>query len=66
MAPLITKCRSRDKLNNVLYYNTFNNGLEELLQYADRNSMAHGAKYVYHSCNISWLNLFFPCLHNSK
>ncbi len=32
----------QDGLNNVLYYNTFNNGLEELLQYADRNSMAHG------------------------
>jgi len=32
----------QDNLNNVLYYNTFNNGLEELLQYADRNSMAHG------------------------
>jgi asparagine synthase (glutamine-hydrolysing) len=29
-------------LNGVLYYNTFLNGLEELLQYADRNSMAHG------------------------
>lgn len=28
-------------LNGVLYYNTFLNGLEELLQYADRNSMAH-------------------------
>ena len=32
----------QDKLSNVLYYNTFNNGLGELLQYADRNSMAHG------------------------
>lgn len=29
-------------LNGVLYYNTFLNGLEELLQYADRNAMAHG------------------------
>jgi asparagine synthase (glutamine-hydrolysing) len=29
-------------LNGVLYYNTFLNGLEELLHYADRNSMAHG------------------------
>ncbi|MEO6313581.1 MAG: asparagine synthase (glutamine-hydrolyzing) [Chitinophagaceae bacterium] len=33
---------AQDKLSNVLYYNTFNNGLEELLQYADHNSMAHG------------------------
>lgn len=31
-----------DKLNTVLYYNTFINGLEELLRYADRNSMTHG------------------------
>ena len=30
------------KLNNILYYNSFENGLQELLQYADRNSMAHG------------------------
>lgn len=30
------------RLNGVLYYNSFQNGLEELLQYADRNSMAHG------------------------
>lgn len=29
-------------LNGALYYNTFLNGLEELLRYADRNSMAHG------------------------
>jgi asparagine synthase (glutamine-hydrolysing) len=29
-------------LNSVLYFNTFTHGLEELLRYADRNSMAHG------------------------
>ncbi|RYF50621.1 MAG: asparagine synthase, partial [Cytophagaceae bacterium] len=28
-------------LNGVLHYNTFQNGLEELLRLADRNSMAH-------------------------
>lgn len=28
-------------LNDILYYNTFKNGLEDLLRYADRNSMAH-------------------------
>ena len=28
-------------LNDILYYNTFQNGLEDLLRYADRNSMAH-------------------------
>lgn len=31
-----------DRLNGILYYNTFMNGMEELLRYADRNSMAHG------------------------
>lgn len=30
------------KLNGVLYFNTLQHGLEELLRYADRNSMAHG------------------------
>lgn len=29
------------KLNDVLYFNTMQFGLEELLRYADRNSMAH-------------------------
>ncbi|MBW7952372.1 MAG: asparagine synthase, partial [Chitinophagaceae bacterium] len=29
-------------LNDILYYNTFTNGLEDLLRYADRNAMAHG------------------------
>jgi asparagine synthase (glutamine-hydrolysing) len=32
------------KLNDILYYNTMDNGLEELLRYADRNSMAHGVE----------------------
>jgi asparagine synthase (glutamine-hydrolysing) len=31
-------------LNGVLYYNTFVNGLEELLRLADRNSMAHSVE----------------------
>ena len=29
-------------LNGILYFNTMQHGLEELLRYADRNSMAHG------------------------
>jgi asparagine synthase (glutamine-hydrolysing) len=29
-------------LNGILYFNTIEHGLEELLRYADRNSMAHG------------------------
>jgi asparagine synthase (glutamine-hydrolysing) len=32
------------KLNDILYYNTIEFGLEELLRYADRNSMAHGCE----------------------
>jgi len=30
------------KLNDILYFNTVENGLEELLRYSDRNAMAHG------------------------
>ncbi|MEO5563696.1 MAG: asparagine synthase (glutamine-hydrolyzing) [Chitinophagaceae bacterium] len=33
---------SHEGLNGRLYFNTFVHGLEELLRYADRNSMAHG------------------------
>ncbi len=31
-----------EKLNDLLYYNIRQNGLPELLRYADRNAMAHG------------------------
>jgi asparagine synthase (glutamine-hydrolysing) len=34
--PLVTK------LNDILYFNSMQFGLQELLRYADRNSMAHG------------------------
>jgi asparagine synthase (glutamine-hydrolysing) len=33
-----------NRLNNALYYNALTNGLEELLRYADRNSMSHGVE----------------------
>ncbi len=36
--PIITK------LNDILYYNTMQLGLGELLRFADRNSMAHGVE----------------------
>lgn len=40
------------KLNDILYFNTMQYGLEELLRYADRNSMAHGVEvrlpFLYH------------------
>jgi asparagine synthase (glutamine-hydrolysing) len=32
------------KLNDMLYYNTMQFGLEELLRYADKNAMAHGVE----------------------
>ncbi len=32
------------KLNDLLYFNTMQFGLEELLRYADRNSMVHGVE----------------------
>ncbi len=32
------------RLNDALYYNALTNGLEELLRYADRNSMTHGVE----------------------
>ncbi|HEY0677344.1 MAG TPA: asparagine synthase (glutamine-hydrolyzing) [Chitinophagaceae bacterium] len=32
------------KLNDILYYNTLQSGLLELLRYADRNSMAHSCE----------------------
>lgn len=32
------------KLNDILYFNTAEMGLEELLRFADRNSMAHGTE----------------------
>lgn len=40
------------ELNDLLYFDTFCAGLEQLLRYADRNSMAHGREvrlpYLYH------------------
>ena len=32
------------KLNDILYFNVMENGLEELLRFSDRNSMAHGVE----------------------
>jgi asparagine synthase (glutamine-hydrolysing) len=43
---------SINKLNDILYFNTMKLGLEELLRFADRNSMAHGREvrlpFLYH------------------
>ena len=38
----ITPVPDHFTLNGALYFNTCTHGLEELLRYADRNSMAHG------------------------
>jgi asparagine synthase (glutamine-hydrolysing) len=44
--PIITK------LNDILYFDVMQMGLEELLRYADRNAMAHGCEprtpYLFH------------------
>jgi asparagine synthase (glutamine-hydrolysing) len=53
-------------LNSVLYYNTFINGLEELLQYADRNSMAHGREVRLPFLNHELVQFIFSLPANFK
>lgn len=49
-------------LNEILHFNTFVHGLEELLRYADRNSMAHGREvrlpFLHH--DLVTLNFSLP------
>ncbi len=47
------------KLNDILYYNTMQNGLDELLRYADRNSMAHGVEVRLPFLNIDLVDFIF-------
>ena len=47
------------KLNDVLYSNTMQHGLEELLRYADRNSMAHGTEVRLPFLNFELVNFIF-------
>ena len=47
------------KLNDILYFNTMNNGLEELLRYADRNSMAHGVEVRLPFLNAELVEFIF-------
>ncbi|MFT3932510.1 MAG: asparagine synthase (glutamine-hydrolyzing) [Chitinophagaceae bacterium] len=49
----------QNNLSNVLHYNTFCNGLNELLQYADRNSMAHGREVRLPFLNHSLVDFIF-------
>ncbi len=51
--PIITK------LNDILYFNTMSNGLEELLRYADRNSMAHGTEVRLPFLNAELVQFIF-------
>ncbi len=47
------------KLNDILYHNTMQHGLEELLRYADRNSMAHGTEVRLPFLNYELVNFIF-------
>ena len=51
--PMVTK------LNDILYSNTMQHGLEELLRYADRNSMAHGTEVRLPFLNFELVNFIF-------
>jgi asparagine synthase (glutamine-hydrolysing) len=57
---------SVSKLNDILYYNTMQNGLEELLRYADRNSMAHGVEVRLPFLNIDLVEFVFSLPSNFK
>lgn len=46
-------------LNSALYFNTFVNGLEELLRYADRNSMAHAVEVRLPFLNYQLVEFLF-------
>ena len=47
------------KLNDILYHNTMEHGLEELLRYADRNSMAHGTEVRLPFLNFDLVSFIF-------
>ncbi|MEJ7610765.1 MAG: asparagine synthase (glutamine-hydrolyzing) [Ferruginibacter sp.] len=47
------------KLNDILYHNTMEHGMEELLRYADRNSMAHGTEVRLPFLNFDLVSFIF-------
>jgi len=49
------------KLNDILYFNTIEFGLEELLRYADRSSMAHGVEIRLPFLNAQLVQFAFHC-----
>ena len=58
--PIITK------LNDILYFNTMQMGLEELLRYADRNSMAHGVEVRLPFLNAELVQFIFSISSSQK
>jgi asparagine synthase (glutamine-hydrolysing) len=54
------------KLNDILYFNTFQQGLEELLHYADRNSMAHSRELRLPFLNHELVKFIFSLPGNFK
>lgn len=48
-----------EKLNDILYHNTMEHGLEELLRFADRNSMAHGTEVRLPFLNFELVSFIF-------
>jgi asparagine synthase (glutamine-hydrolysing) len=53
-------------LNGLLYFNTCTHGLEELLRYADRNSMAHGREVRLPFLNHELVEFIFSLPSNFK
>jgi asparagine synthase (glutamine-hydrolysing) len=51
--PIVTK------LNDILYFSTMENGLEELLRFSDRNSMAHGTEVRLPFLNTALVEFIF-------
>jgi asparagine synthase (glutamine-hydrolysing) len=47
------------RLNDLLYFDTFCSGLEQLLRYADRNSMAHGREVRLPFLNYELVDFIF-------
>jgi asparagine synthase (glutamine-hydrolysing) len=58
--PVITK------LNDILFFNTTMSGLEELLRFADRNSMAHGVEVRLPFLNHQLVEFIFSLPVNFK
>lgn len=57
---------SVSKLNDLLYFNTCETGLIELLRYADRNSMAHGREVRLPFLNHELVEFIFSLPSNFK